>query len=113
MNAERKLKFKTHNEKKINRIGTCLQGYVDISYSKLVQMFGEPQIMEEKVRAIWILQFHDGEIATIYDYKSHVTPENVTDWHIGGNREVVVGRVSRILKTPALTREEHYKKYFA
>ena len=85
-------------------IGTCLQGNIDITYDKLVSIFGKETCAgdEYKVQADWMLTFDDGTVATIYDWKQGdsyngpgqgITKEFVTDWHIGGMNEDAVSRV--------------------
>jgi hypothetical protein len=105
---EKALKFRTHNDKKgdIDVNGTCCQGEIDISYKKLVKVFGEPEESDGyKVDAEWSIQFEDGEVATIYNYKdgknyngdSGKKTEKITEWHIGGNKKIVVERIKKIL----------------
>ena len=92
--------FHTHNDRQININGTCLQGYVDQNYNVLVQLFGKPMYWGgPKVQWEWQILFKDGEVATIYDWKNyHIhKPEEVTNWHIGGNNPVVVTRVKNII----------------
>jgi len=75
--------------------GTSLQGYIRCKYSTLVKVFGEPSDGDGyKVDAEWAVQFEDGTIATIYNWKDGVNylgedegmpVQFITDWHIGGN----------------------------
>lgn len=76
--------------------GTSLQGYIEISYKELVEKLGKPNDGDGyKVDAEWCVEFEDGTVATIYNYKdgknyngSSGTPKTkITDWHIGGNDE--------------------------
>ena len=94
------MEFVTHKTKPIGCTGTCLQGYIDVSYSKIVDVFGEPSGEHDdyKSDADWVVEFEDGIIATIYNYKDGknylgrrgTEKEDITDWHIGGfNKEVV------------------------
>jgi len=89
-----KIKFETHHEKEcINTNGTCLQGYLNASYEKLVELFGEPLEGNYKTDAEWEVQFSDGTIATIYNWKdgknycgeSGVDIFDIESWHVGGN----------------------------
>lgn len=66
--------------------GTSLVGYVDTDYHTLVRVFGEPDREDQdKVQAEWRLQFPDGTIATIYDWKRYgMSPESCQVWHVGG-----------------------------
>src|SRR5689334_16608789 len=78
-------------------VGTCRQGELQIPFSRVVEVFGEPgQADQYKVAFEWAITFADGTIASIYDYKAsslydddQPTPEqmraaNFSDWHIGG-----------------------------
>ncbi len=92
-------------------VGTCLQGYIEASYERLHYLFGEPigQPDPYKVSTEWIIQFDDGVVATIYDYKETnvYDPCGPTvdefrarpsyDWHIGGKSKDIVDRVRDIL----------------
>lgn len=89
------MKFKTHNDdKSLNANGTSYQGRLDIGYSILRDIFGNPKgpSGDGKVDAEWIIRFDNGVIATIYNYKNGLsylgnegTPtEEIRDWHIGG-----------------------------
>jgi len=85
---------------------TSLQGYVDTTYKKLVDAFGEPTGNDGyKTDAEWDLVFEDGTVASIYNYKDGknyngddgVDVENITDWHIGGYNKLAVERVTELL----------------
>lgn len=76
--------------------GTHLQGIVDIDFARLEEIFGEAYRIEDdggKVDAEWCIEFDDGTVATIYNYKDGVNylgdseglaVEDITEWHIGG-----------------------------
>ena len=67
--------------------GTCLQGTINTSYDRLVELFGEPTRGESgdgKVQVEWAVKFNDGTLATIYDWKEDKTASAVTEWHVGG-----------------------------
>ena len=83
------------NDAKVNTNGSHLQGHIIVDFATLVNVFGDPSCNgdEYKVQKEWCLEFEDGVIATIYDWKegdayngagegTHYT--KVTDWHIGG-----------------------------
>jgi hypothetical protein len=100
--------YKTHNDgvstSEVN--GTCLQGYVDVTYAKLKSKFGKPLDGDGyKVDAEWVVKFKDGTVATIYNYKdgknycgkSGTPKTQITDWHIGGNSKRAVALVEAAL----------------
>lgn len=65
-----------------NVTGTCLQGTINTSYDRLVDLFGEPTQLEAdgKVQVEWAVKFTDGTLATIYDWKEEKTVSAVTEW---------------------------------
>lgn len=86
--------FKTHNDADIEINGTSLQGEVDASYKELCDLFGSHHDGDGyKVDAEWYVQFEDGTVATIYNWKngrnycgeSGQDLEQIRDWHIGGS----------------------------
>lgn len=100
------MQFKTHNQKHVAIHGTSLQGYVYCDYSVLKKAFGKPNTGDQyKIDAEWDLEFEDGVIATIYNYKDGKnyngkdgTPKTkITEWHIGGKSQEAVDRVHKIL----------------
>lgn len=100
--------FKTHNNFiSIDIGGTSLVGRINTTYDKLVEIFGIPLDGDgHKSDSEWEIQFSDGNVATIYNYKNGInyngsdgTPvEEITDWHIGGYDIVVVEMVKNELK---------------
>ena len=81
-------------------MNTCYQWSVEVSYKKLVEVFGKETTNGDgfKTQAEWFIYTPAG-VATIYDYKQGksyngakegIAKTKVTDWHIGGfNKEVV------------------------
>ena len=101
------MKFVTHNQTNINVGGTHLQGYINADYSTLKKLFGKPiQGDGYKTDAEWEIQFEDGSVATIYNWKNgrnycgkEGTPKTkITTWNIGGNDVSVVEKVNLICK---------------
>ena len=72
---------------------TSLQGYVTAYYHELVAVFGEPDSGGDKTTAEWCLEFEDGTVATIYDWKEYETPMGRYRWHIGGRDQRAVDAV--------------------
>ena len=93
------MKYKIHNEWTNIANGTCYQDCINAPYFELVEVFGESKISGDKTQAEWIIEFEDGEVATIYDYKEYEkSVEFVTDWHIGGKDWMIVPRVKEIIQ---------------
>ena len=75
-------------------VGSSLRGYVHARYFDLVEVFGEPNILNaeegDKVFNEWGIRFEDGDddvYATIYDWKEMYANESHYGeyrWHIGG-----------------------------
>jgi len=94
------------NWKKASHLeSTWLQGRVNISYAKLVKVFGAPNGESGyKTDADWDLWFGDVPV-TIYNYKDgknylgdEGTPTTeICDWHIGGTSLKAVGLVYKAL----------------
>ncbi len=87
------MEYKTHNEKNIDVNRTFYQGYIDINYFVLIETFGSPVAIEEpyKVDWEWYIEFEDGTVATIYNWKngpgyggSATHGGEVKRWHVGG-----------------------------
>jgi hypothetical protein len=76
---------------------TSYKGEVRITYAELTEIFGAPDHgpndLGDKVTCNWELQFEDGTIATIYDWKMNDTPMGEYMWHIGGHSMTAVDRV--------------------
>ena len=73
-------------------------GYLNESYSTLVEMFGQPDNPDKdmpviKTTALWNVLFNDGTLATIYNYKNDTPPEQNSFWHISGKSTKSVLRV--------------------
>lgn len=91
--------------------GSHLQGQMDVSYHRLVQTFSEPNKWDlsdsdGKSDVEWIIEFEDGTIATIYDWKRGVNycgpqegipAEKNLRWNIGGHSIDAVQRITAAL----------------
>lgn len=94
-------------EKSDDFCGTCLQGHVNVSYKRLVEVFGEPHCDGDgyKVDAEWCFEFEDGTIATIYNYKDGknyngdmgLDVSEIRDWHVGGRENKALALVREVL----------------
>ena len=103
------LSVKPANWQAVN--GTCLQGYITCDYKTLKKIFGNPENGDGyKVDAEWLIQFNDGVVATIYNYKdgknycgrNGLAKKHLTDWHIGGKSAMAERTV-----------EQYIEQYFA
>jgi len=99
------IKFTTHNDGNVHTDGTYRVGNLDCSYSKLVETFGEPLIGDYKTDAEWDIEFSDGLIATIYNWKNGKNycgedgqeVDEITHWHVGGRKMQVETRLNFLL----------------
>jgi len=97
-----KMKFKTGNHVNINN--TSYMGLVWTTYDHISSVLGFPTRKDDgddKVTCEWDIEFEDGSVATIYDWKTDRTPKGLYDWHIGGHEKEIVAKVENLLKTPA------------
>jgi hypothetical protein len=83
--------------------GTSLQGYIRAYYHQLVAVFGLPLVGGDKTTVEWCLEFEDGTVATIYDWKEYETPMGLHRWHIGGKSQEAVDRVTDTFTEGAFT----------
>jgi hypothetical protein len=97
----------TCHEISLLAMGTCGQGEIDCPYSRLLSVFGEPEVGDGyKTQAEWTIATPDG-IATIYDWKQgdsyhgegNGTPiEQITEWSIGGHNKAVIEWINKAIK---------------
>jgi hypothetical protein len=96
------VKLYTHNDKEISGVGTSLVGYIDISYAELKKTLGQPSGSDGyKSDAEWELEFEDGSIATIYNWKdgknyngsNGIPKTQIRDWHVGGANKDVLSKL--------------------
>ena len=84
--------------------GTSLMGYTETTRAELVRAFGEPVEygLGDKVTIEWGLEFPDGEIATIYDWKRYEKGSPKLNesypYHIGGHTNRALLLVEQALK---------------
>ena len=78
--------------------GTHLQGYVQTTYDNLVARFGPGLGSGDKTTQEWILEFSDGTVATVYDWKEYETPMGMYAWHIGGTSKQAVWNAEAAIK---------------
>lgn len=81
-----------HKTLKSTDAGTSLVAYFDATRREIEAVFGAPSYTcdseSEKVTVEWVIEFENGTIATIYDWKRYEegTPalDEEYEWHIGG-----------------------------
>ena len=90
------MKYATHNDKESLEgasNGASLVGKVKATYAELRSLFGKPMTRDDgKVDAQWVVEFSDGTIASVYNWKDGVAYlgeaglpiKNITEWHVGG-----------------------------
>jgi hypothetical protein len=95
---ERYMNYLTHNDKQVPINCTSLQGYIDASYDHLCDLFGEPiRQWDEKVTCEWEVEFDDGTVANVYNWKTSADPERHRNWHIGGHDKRAVELVTALV----------------
>ena len=82
---------------KAKTFGTSLSGYMPAGtyYKDLVRVFGEPQAGRSgdgKIQVEWYGHIN-GQVFTIYDYKTSVIPRDNLDWHIGSHDKMTAALV--------------------
>jgi hypothetical protein len=83
-------KFKVLSNEETASSGTSLQGYINATYSQLLETLGEPTYNEpsgdDKVQVEWVVEFNDN-IFTIYDWKTgsrEYTENELMEFNVGG-----------------------------
>lgn len=86
---------------------TSFQGEVDAGFNLLCTLFGRPFSGDEyKVDAEWVIEFEDGTVASIYNWKdgfnylgAQGTPsDQIGSWHVGGRDKRSVELVKDVLE---------------
>lgn len=87
--------------------GTCLEGEITADYSVLLSKLGPPgeSFDNYKTDAEWIIEFEDGSVATIYNWKDgkNYLGEggldlcDIKEWHVGGRSKEVVAWVNDLI----------------
>ena len=81
------------------------QGQISVSYEHLVKIFGKPDPDagdDFKTDAHWVLEFEDGMIATVYNWKNgpkYGGPDIkwVLEWNVGGFGPEAFDRIVEVL----------------
>ena len=86
---------------------TSLQGYITADYDTLEKLFGTPTEGDGyKIDAEWSIEFKDGTVATIYNWKDGknycgaegIPVNDIKNWHIGGKTHRAVNLIIDTLK---------------
>ncbi len=102
------MNFTTHNDSEINSIGTGFIGEIEADYKTLKKIFGQPTEGDKfKMDAHWEIQFDNGMVATIYNWKDGISyngrtngvpKTKITEWHVGGHDDEVLELVKKALE---------------
>ncbi len=83
--------FKVLSIENADESGTSLKGYINATYSQLLEVLGKPTYDEpsgdDKVQVEWVVEF-EGDIFTIYDWKTgsrEYTENELKTFNVGGN----------------------------
>ena len=93
--------FKTESYR--NSGGTSRQGELDGYFREDIEKVFGPPVYDEpsadgKVQMEWVIEFPDGTIATIYDYKQYdVATEDIDYWSIGGHKPLAAYYVKKVM----------------
>ena len=102
------MKYLTHNDTVIDARGTSLQGYLTTTYAELLAAFGpsSTEFDSSKSDAEWEIEFDDGTVACIYNWKNgvnycgpkHGTPvQEITEWNVGARNPAAVVLIEQAL----------------
>lgn len=97
--------------------GTGLQGYITETRQTLEAVFGPPTSFasdDGKVTVCWGIEFPDGTVATIYDYKRYElgTPamDDLIEWNVGGRSDQAMARVELKLAEYAVEQPDRMER---
>lgn len=99
------------NESDVEKlVNSHVMGYLNVKYADLVEALGEPGVNSDpyKQDAEWLLEFPDGTVATVYNYKDGRAylgdegkpVEEITDWHVGGHHPDALRLVAELVRGP-------------
>lgn len=97
------------NESDVDKlVNSHVMGHLNVSYAGLVDVLGEPGGNSDpyKQDAEWLLEFPDGTVATVYNYKDGRAylgdegkpVEEITDWHVGGHHPDALRLVTELVQ---------------
>ena len=103
----KKINYQTHNDVIIKISGTSFLGDIGLDYYDIVSRLGRPQDGDGyKVDAEWNIEFDDGTVATLYNWKNGrnycgedgLDLHQIDEWHIGGFNSYAIDRVYKLFK---------------
>ena len=88
--------------------GTCLQGYVVATYEELTAAFGPSVGPSDKVEFEWWVEFDNGTVSAIYDWKRYdkEPPVGLFTWNVGGRSSEAVTLVEEALQEMSIRVKE-------
>jgi hypothetical protein len=99
--------YKTHNDEELPFLGGHLQGYIDCSYDRLIELFGESShnFDDYKCDAEWEIVFDDGTSGYIYNWKNGknycgadgLELSEITTWNLGSNTKEFVQKIYGVI----------------
>lgn len=101
------MKYITHNDHEINKEEVGLEGTITAGYGLLCNLFGQPHASDKyKSDAAWDIEFEDGTVATIYNWKNGKNycgsdgydTQKITSWHVGGHTKDAYIRVNSVIE---------------
>lgn len=100
------MRYQKANPSRLN--GSYHVGEINVNYSTLVKCFGLPHGKGDgyKVDAEWFLEFEDGYVASIYNYKdgkNYLGKEgqavvDIVEWNVGGFDRIVIDYIKDIVE---------------
>jgi hypothetical protein len=108
------MEYATHNEKNIDVNKTFVQGHVNMNYFVLIDVLGSPIAIEDPYSVIgegtdhkvdweWNIEFEDGTVATIYNWKNGpgyggeaTHGGQIRRWHVGGHSQRALENVQAL-----------------
>ena len=101
-------KIKRINSSETNISGTCFADSMLASYKDIFDKLGPPcdSFDNYKSDAEWILEFEDGTVATIYNWKNGknylgddgLEVDQITEWNVGGHSKKDLDKLQMVFQ---------------
>lgn len=100
------MNYQTHKHHDIDTNMSSLKGQINCSYDALVEFFGLPYVpAETKLDVAWDIEFEDGTVATIYNWKNGkrylgnegLALDDIREWNVGGFDKKAVEYVKNLV----------------